>query len=92
MRTAEPNAGARAPAYVLTVDFGPLGVKTSSAQITDRYAAAELVGTQVVAVVNLPPKRVAGVRSEALVLGAVGDGGVTLIRPAAAVADGARVG
>ncbi|MEO3961233.1 tRNA-binding protein [Chromobacterium piscinae] len=66
---AEPNAQARKPAYVLKVDLGELGVKTSSAQITDHYLAAELIGKRVLCVCNFPPKRVAGVRSEVLVTG-----------------------
>lgn len=63
---------ARVPAVTLRIDFGPaVGVRQSSAQLTRRYAPDALVGRQVVAVVNLPPRRVAGFRSEVLVLGAV---------------------
>ena len=89
---AAPNPKARVPAYVLRIDFGPLGMRTSSAQITRNYTPEELVGRQVVAVLNFPPKRVAGVRSEVLVLGAVDDEeGVVLLRPTSPVADGAPV-
>ena len=92
VRSAEPNPKARNPAYVLTIDFGPLGMRTSSAQLTERYAADDLVGRQVVAVVNFPPKRVAGVKSEVLVLGAVDEAaGTTLLAPTHPVADGTRV-
>jgi tRNA-binding protein len=64
------NRAARKPAYVLEVDFGPeLGRKTTSAQLTELYAPGQLIGRQVAAVVNFPPKRIAGVRSEVLVLG-----------------------
>jgi tRNA-binding protein len=66
---AEPNAKARKPAYQLWVDFGPLGVKRSSAQLTDLYEAEELVGRLVVAAVNLGTRMIAGVPSEVLVLG-----------------------
>ncbi len=66
---AEPNERARKPAYKLWIDFGPLGVKTSSAQLTARYAAAALVGRQVVAAVNLGTRNIAGFASEVLVLG-----------------------
>lgn len=75
------NAKARKPAYVLTLDAGPLGVLTSSAQITELYAPQALIGRQVIAAVNLPPKRVAGVKSEALVLGIHTPKGVTLLSP-----------
>ena len=89
---AAPNPRARVPAYVLRIDFGPLGHRTSSAQITRNYAPEELVGRQVVAVVNFPPKRVAGIKSEVLVLGAVSDEeGVVLLHPSFPVANGARV-
>lgn len=76
---ARPNPKARKPAYVLKIDFGRLGVKTSSAQLTENYEADELVGKQVIAVVNFPPKRIAGVKSEVLVLGAVSDNAGTVL-------------
>ncbi|NQD38106.1 tRNA-binding protein [Permianibacter sp. IMCC34836] len=66
---AEPNPTAKKPAYRLQVDLGPLGIKTSSAQITALYSAADLLGRQVLCVCNFPPKRVAGVTSEVLVTG-----------------------
>ncbi len=71
IRHAEPNPQARKPAYHITVDFGPLGIKESSAQLTARYEPEDLIGRQIVAVVNLPPKKVAGIRSEVLILGAM---------------------
>ena len=90
--SARVNEKARKPAYVLEVDFGDaLGVKTTSAQLTDRYTPDDLPGKQVVAVTNFPPLRVAGVKSEVLVLGAVDDGGVTLLAPDSPVANGLRV-
>lgn len=80
IRAAEPNPKARNPAYVLRIDLGPLGIKTSSAQITERYTPGELVGRQVVCVCNLEPKRVAGVKSEVLTVGVyTSDGSVTLV-------------
>lgn len=66
---AEDLPHARKPAYVLTVDFGPLGVKRSSAQITKHYTKEGLIGRQVVAVINFPPKRISTVLSECLVTG-----------------------
>jgi len=71
VQSAEPLEGAKIPAYRLTLDLGPLGVKQSSARLTRRYRAEDLVGRRVVAVVNFPPRRVAGFKSEVLVLGAV---------------------
>jgi tRNA-binding protein len=90
---AEPLNGARKPAYVLSIDFGPeLGTKKSSAQVTAHYAPEELVGTQVCAVVNFPVKRIAGFSSEVLVLGLPDpDGAVVLVRPTKPVPDGARL-
>jgi len=66
---AEVNARARKPAYKLWIDFGPLGERTSSAQLGARYAAAELVGRLVIAAVNLGARNIAGFTSEVLVLG-----------------------
>jgi tRNA-binding protein len=84
---------ARRPAYRLWVDFGPLGVKRSSAQITRRYAPAELVGRRVVAVVNFPPKQIGPFVSEVLVLGAYDEAGdVILLAPDLDVAPGSRIG
>ena len=67
---AEPNPRARKPAYILNVDFGPaIGVKKASAQLTIHYRPEELVGRQVAAVVNFPPKQIGPLMSEVLVLG-----------------------
>ncbi len=67
--SAEPNPKAVKPAYVLRVDLGELGVKTSSAQLTEHYGCSELLGRQVLCVCNFAAKRIAGVRSEVLVTG-----------------------
>ena len=92
VRSARPNEAARVPAYVLEIDFGLLGVRTTSAQLTARYDADDLVGRRVVAAVNLGAKRVAGVRSEVLVLGVSDESGRTvLLAPDAAVPDGGRI-
>lgn len=89
---AVPNLQARVPAYVLRIDFGPLGLRTSSAQITRHYTPQDLVGRQVVAVMNFPPKRVAGIKSEVLVLGTVSAAeGVVLLHPSFPVANGTPV-
>ncbi|HUG53704.1 MAG TPA: tRNA-binding protein [Vicinamibacteria bacterium] len=89
---AEALRGARKPAFSLQVDFGPLGRRRSSAQITDLYEASDLVGLQVVAVVNLPPRRVAGLESEVLVLAVEnGRGESVLLIPERPVPDGGRV-
>jgi tRNA-binding protein len=90
---AAPIAGARKPAYRLRIDFGAaLGTRTSSAQLTDRYTAESLQGKQVLAVMNLPVKRIAGVASEVLTLGVADDqGAVVLVAPEARVPDGARL-
>ncbi|WP_448518003.1 tRNA-binding protein [Rhodoflexus sp.] len=83
---------ARKPAYQLQIDFGELGIRKSSAQITRRYTKEELIGKQVVAVVNFPPKQIADFRSECLVLGVVdGSGDVILLRPDAPAANGQKI-
>lgn len=89
---AEPFPQARKPAYRLRIDFGPLGERTSSAQLTRRYRAEELVGRLCVAVVNFPPRQVGPVRSEVLVLGGVPEeGDVVLLQPAEDVAPGTPI-
>ncbi|UHG90780.1 tRNA-binding protein [Spirosoma oryzicola] len=84
---------ARKPAYKLTIDFGDFGIKRTSAQITKLYSMDELVGKQVVAVVNFPPKQIATFMSECLVLGAVADDGtVTLLQTERPTVNGLRIG
>ena len=84
---------ARRPAYQLTIDFGPLGVKRSSAQITHHYRPADLVGRHVVAVVNFPPKQIGPFVSEVLVLGAYNEKGeVILLHPDKPVTPGSKIG
>lgn len=83
---------ARRPAYKLFIDFGDLGVKKTSAQVTKLYSKEDLIGKQLVAVVNFPPKQIANFMSECLVLGAVGDDGeVSLLSPHHNVKNGQRI-
>jgi len=90
---AEVLQGARRPALALRVDFGLLGVRSASAEVSDVYEPADLVGLQVVAIVNLPPERVAGLDSHALVLTAEnGKGERILMMPERPVPDGSKVG
>jgi len=91
--SAEPFPEARKPAFKLVIDFGPaIGVKKSSAQITDRYALEELPGRQVAAVVNFPPRQIGKFMSEVLTLG-FGDsaGAVILFSPDRPVPNGSRL-
>lgn len=93
--SADPFPEARKPSYKLRIDFGPdLGERVSSAQLTVTYPdPASLVGRQVVAVVNFPPRRIAGFASEVLVLGAMGDdGNVWLLCPEPDAPLGSRIG
>lgn len=89
---AEPFPEAKKPAIKLEIDFGVLGIKQSSAQITKRYTPEELVGRQVVAVVNFPVRRIAGFKSEVLVLGGVPEeGDVILLRPDVPIPNGSAI-
>ena len=89
---AEPNEKARKPAYKLWIDFGALGELRSSAQLTTRYTAEELVGRLVLAAVNLGPRVIAGFTSEVLVLGVPDtDGEVILVVPERSVPVGGRL-
>ena len=84
---------ARKPAYQLEVDMGEeLGIKRSSAQITGHYRPEELIGKQVLAVVNFPPRQIANFFSEILVLGTYSEGGVVLIKPDKPVKNGDKLG
>lgn len=89
---ADPFPEARTPAIKLEIDFGELGIKQSSAQITKRYDVEDMVGKQVVAVVNFPPMRIARYKSEVLVLGGVPEAGdVILLSPDEQVANGTKI-
>ena len=86
-----PNA--RNPSYQLLIDFGPeIGIKKSSAQITKLYSKEDLMGKQVIAVVNFPPKQIADFMSECLILGAINASEVILLKPDLKVENGLRVG
>lgn len=77
---AEPLAGARKPAFALRIDFGTeVGIRASSAQLTHRYTAEQLVGRIVLGVVNLPPRRIAGFKSEVLTLGVADQDGAVIL-------------
>ena len=83
---------AKTPAYQLKVDFGEIGIKKSSAQITDLYTTDELIGKQVLAVVNFPPRQIADFMSEVLILGTYSKDGVVLITPDQTVSNGDKLG
>ena len=85
---------ARNPSYQVKIDFGPLGIKKSSAQITALYQKEDLIGQQIIAVVNFPPKQIANFISECLILGIYGDTAkeVTLITPNLSVKNGQQIG
>ncbi|AWV34567.1 chaperone CsaA [Paenibacillus sp. FSL R7-0048] len=91
---AEFFAKAKIPAIKLQIDFGPdIGSKTSSAQITKRYKAEEIVGQQIIGVVNFPARNIAGFQSEVLVLGGIPDkGDVVLLKPDIKLPNGTPIG
>ena len=83
---------ARQPAYKLHIDFGEtIGIKKTSAQITARYTKESLIGKQIIAVVNFPPKQIANFMSECLILGAVQENDVILLQPEQLVKNGLRI-
>jgi len=84
---------AKKPAFQITIDFGELGIKKSSAQITKFYTAESLVGQQVVAIVNFPPKHIANFVSECLVLGVYDENkDVVLLQPQQKISNGLKIG
>ena len=80
------------PAYQLWIDFGKLGIKKSSAQITTLYQKEELIGKKIIAVVNFPPRQIADFFSEVLVLGVYNQAGVVLLKPDRKVENGEKIG
>jgi tRNA-binding protein len=91
--SAEVFKEARKPAYKMTIDFGDAGIKRSSAQITRLYHPDDLIGKQILAVINFPPKQIAAFRSECLILGAMGnEGEVILLSPDRITSNGLRIG
>ncbi len=89
---AEVFREAKKPAYKITIDFGDIGIRKSSAQITKLYKPEELIGKQIIAVLNFPPKQIATMQSECLVLGAVNMDEVTLLSTDKPVKNGLRIG
>lgn len=92
IKTAKVFKEAIKPAYVMSIDFGEFGMKKTSAQITDAYQPEDLIGKQVVAVLNFPPKQISNIMSECLLLGAVEDENkVIIIQPEQAVKNGTKI-
>jgi tRNA-binding protein len=90
--SAQLNVKAIKPAYILKIDFGEIGIKTSSAQITQNYTIEELMDTQIVAVMNFEPKKVAGIKSQVLVLASISDTkGTILLKPSLQTPNGSQI-
>jgi tRNA-binding protein len=89
--SAEVFTEARNPSYKIVIDFGEFGTRKTSAQVTELYKPHELVGKQVVAVINFPPKQIANIQSECLLLGAVEGKEVTLLTSERPVKNGLRI-
>lgn len=90
--SAEPLEGAKKPAYKLEIDFGGMGRKKSSAQITELYSAEDLMGRKIIAVTNFEPKTIAGFVSEVLVLGSANDkSAIVLLSPDRDLREGSKV-
>lgn len=91
--SVEPFPEVRNPAYKITIDFGEFGIRKTSAQVTALYTSKELIGKQVVAVINFPPKQIANMMSECLILGGIGENkDVTILQPERKVKNGTRIG
>ena len=90
--TAEIFKEAKKPAYKLHIDFGEFGIKKTSAQITKLYTPEKIIGKQIIAVVNFPPKQIANMMSECLILGAVDNDNVTLLTSDKPVVNGTKIG
>lgn len=90
--SAEPFKEARKPAYKIHIDFGALGVKKTSAQVSKLYQPEELIGKQVIAVLNFPSKQIATMQSECLILGAIDGDKVTLLSTDKPVENGLSIG
>lgn len=89
--SAEVFKEAKKPAFKITIDFGEYGTRKSSAQLTKRYSPEELIGKQIIAVVNFPPKQIATIQSECLILGAVEEDDVTLLTTDKRTKNGLRI-
>ena len=91
--SAEEFKDVKNPAYKMQIDFGEFGIKKTSAQITKLYSPEELIGNQIIAVVNFPKKQIATMMSECLVRGGIGDNKeITLIAPERNIKNGTRIG
>lgn len=90
--SAEPFLKAKKPAYKIVVDFGEAGIKKTSAQVTILYSVEELVGKQVIGIINFPPRQIADFMSEFLVLGVIDAQNVILLQPERPVKNGLKIG